>query len=819
MRRLISNIAFWVILLLLPLVVLVGVLIHDQENETYLQQKRGQVKTLVDKLRADLEKRLNATIHISEGLKALVALKPDLTQEDLNRALVPFFLSNTYLRNIALAKDGIIRFNYPLKGNEATIGLDYRTQKEQWPMVQLAMRTKKTVLSGPVNLVQGGQGLIARVPLILKESSGGEVLWGMASVVMKLETLFSNLVFYQDSELTFALKGTDGRGWQGDVFWGNPQVFSRQPEVASIELPMGSWILAGAPAGGWPVRPDQMTLLQISFYGSALFLFSMLVLIGFMLDRYKREKQRAEISERSKSEFLASISHEIRTPLNGIIGFTGLLLETSLNTLQHQYAKHTLDAGKSLLEIINDILDFSKMEASRLELDIIPTVLPSLLDQAVSILVHQAEAKKLELLVEAPGSLPDRVLLDPLRTKQVLLNLLNNAIKFTHQGQITLTVRFISLDSQKGTLEFQVKDTGIGLTEEQKTHIFKPFNQGDNSISRRYGGTGLGLTISSSLVKKMGGLIRVHSVPGVGSTFTVEIPVEVQSFPEPIHPTRPQPQALVFLESVGQKKILELYLQEAGFQTFCPREFHEGLTLLADRTWDLVVAEVDFPGAEGTCFFETLREANRDADIPLIILHPATTQNSLLTECEISPSMRTLAKPILFFPLMEKLRDLNLIEESFSSSDSPGAPEIPLIQSSGRVLVVEDIPLNLTLVKGLIAKIAPEVTVVGALNGNEALERLTDQSFDLVLMDIQMPEKDGLSTTKEIREREGKKRTPIYALTAGTSEEERKKVLAHGLDDLLTKPIDRKKLYETLKRHLEKSPPPLMYPVGKEAGK
>jgi signal transduction histidine kinase/CheY-like chemotaxis protein len=389
-------------------------------------------------------------------------------------------------------------------------------------------------------------------------------------------------------------------------------------------------------------------------------------------------EQQAIAANQAKSEFLANMSHEIRTPLNGIIGFTQLLRQTPLSDQQKKYAENAYVSGQSLLSIVNDILDFSKIEAGKLDLEIIPTDLHVMLAEATEMLRYQAESRGIALELNIADDVPEITRIDPYRMRQVLVNLLGNAVKFTEKGFVRLEVTFSSQESGSGLFHFSVIDSGIGITPEQQTRLFKAFSQGDNSTTRRFGGTGLGLSISARLLQKMGSQLAVTSVPGKGSTFSFSLQLP---FERRIKPKTPPP--------------------------------------------------------------------------------------SIATET-----------------LSQALSDHTQI----------------------RILVAEDIDLNMLLITTLLRQLLPQAEVTKTTNGRQAVQAAKQTSFDIILMDVQMPELDGVEATQAIRLEEARisenegvvRRAHILALTAGSLPEERERCLNAGMDGLLLKPLDRKELQDTL---------------------
>ncbi len=394
-------------------------------------------------------------------------------------------------------------------------------------------------------------------------------------------------------------------------------------------------------------------------------------------EELKHAKEIAENANKSKTQFLSSMSHEIRTPLNGIIGFTDLLKETSLDEIQKKYVENVNTSANSLLEIINDILDLSKIEAGKLELDQIKTDLFKLIDDSLSIIRFQAQDKGLSLTLDIDENMPRYAIVDPVRLRHVLVNPLGNAVKFTSKGEVKLTIGFEPLDEESGQFKFSVKDTGIGINIEQKKQLFRAFSQADSSVTRKYGGTGLGLVISNSLVNKMGGNIEIESEPGEGTRFHFAITTK-------------------YFRADKENKFLYLNID----------------------------------------------------DEKRIIEH-------------ISP----------------------------------------------KIMIVEDVQMNMQLIKTIIKKQVPNAIIIEAENGNQAYEYAINAPLDIIFMDIQMPVMNGLDATKMIRKAEPTDtHVPIIALTAVAIKEDIDTFLEAGMDDYVTKPISQLRLFQVLKKYLGKTP-------------
>lgn len=511
-------------------------------------------------------------------------------------------------------------------------------------------------------------------------------------------------------------------------------------------------------------------------------------------------KDLAEKASNTKSEFLANISHEVRTPLNSIVGYTDLLINSNLESEQEKFAENIKTSAHSLLKLINDILDFSKIESDMFELEYLETDIISLTEEVIDIVKYSSAVKNLELILDLSNEMPGKFITDPYRLKQVLLNLINNAIKFTEKGEISISINFKATSRESGDLEIHIKDTGIGISQSAKEKLFKSFSQGDSSITRKYGGSGLGLVISDMIVKKMNSKIQFISTENQGSDFYFTLSSSYSNIYQPFN--HKANKILIVESNLSLSNTLENYFRtntqiiDQADNAIKAIRFIEN-----DPLYDFIFIDYDLPNVNGLNLYKILeRNTNLKIDLNKIIIMFDPIKNPFSYKEIIKHNLKNyITKPLKISDLQKVFNQIKLISATTNTNNN----EVITVTSKLSVLVVEDNLLNMDLIYELLKRYVPNARIFQAYNGEEALCIINQHPLNIIFSDIQMPVMDGFKLVSNIKNKESSlnKNTKIIALTAMNYSDDFEKCKNAGFDDYLSKPIDYKELINIINKY------------------
>ncbi len=644
--------------------------IHTQELLRHQQHVYTQTVQQLSTIRARAESSINKRIAMTAGLRALIASNPDITEEEFKKLGDALFSEGAGIRSITLNKNNIVTDVYPREGNEVTLGLNFSQHPEQGPALRKVIESGKAWLAGPIFLVQGGEAFIHRVPVFeLHEDAepGIGPYWGIVSTLIEKQTIVEEITDGIDPEMEIAICGLDSSDHIGRYFIGSSDIEQRAPCSQDISVPNGQWKISGVPKSGWPQTTPLTIPLIIGGGGISLLCAILVYLIVLSHNDYRIACGQALAASRAKSEFLANMSHEIRTPMTAILGYTEILNESISDPQARESIEIIQRNGSHLLDLINDILDLSKIEAREMKAEMISCSPRDMLRDIDMVMRNRAAQKNLTFETSIDPSIPDLISTDPTRLKQILINLVSNAIKFTQEGTVRLSACVLK-DTSRPTLEFTISDTGIGMTSEQISRLFKPFTQADTSTTRKFGGTGLGLCISKRLAEMLGGTILVESTQGEGSTFRVQVtlmascdvfdlnaaaPTENCSGSTVILPTftgtpdKPLIGQRILLAEDGHdnQRLISFLLKKAGAEVSIVENGQEAIDLMSSEcsSFDFIIMDMQMPVLDGYKAASALRAMGITQPILALTAHAMSDdeQKCLSAGCDAY-----LTKPI-----------------------------------------------------------------------------------------------------------------------------------------------------------------------------
>lgn len=639
-------------LVLLSVSYLIGRLDIEKQNGVKRLAVLKELTTIGNKL----EGVVRSTFNLTQGIVHLIRYQGSISKEQFEALCTLAMSENPNIRNVAVAPNNVVQMVYPLKGNERAVGLDYMKNEQQRESVLRSMKQKKPLLAGPVNLVQGGVGLINRSPIYLISKDSSERYWGMTSIVAYYDKILNEAGISLNDELKIAIQGDDGKGELGKVFYGDTALLNQNPVIVDVIIPSGKWRLIATPNSGW---------IRESVFHSQYFIISLIItvlIVLFLLTliyknhnirqnnsllaleiqerrkveiELKKSKEAAEEANRVKTAFLANMSHEIRTPMNAIQGFSEVILKGNLSEKStFDFIEIINNSSKQLLNVINDIIDISMIEAGQLKIIYDTVKLNRLLENIYCLHSNSAKSKGLRFNVSygLPNTV-DSINTDEHRLAQIINNLISNAIKFTNEGYVEFGYKL-----KDAHLEFYVKDSGIGIPIEFHDLIFERFRQVDDKLSRDYGGTGLGLSICKSIIEMMGGEIWIESEPNKGSTFFFTLSYE-QKYPaieneilESNYIDLKDKTILIAEDDYYNYLLLQKLLESTNANLLRANNGREAIDIFSQNNVDFVLMDIKMPVMNGYEAVKIIRENNTKIPIVAQTAYAMTEERQLAIE-------------------------------------------------------------------------------------------------------------------------------------------------------------------------------------------
>ncbi|MBE7636370.1 response regulator [Sneathiella sp. P13V-1] len=658
----------------------------EKEYERHLveenrQEAMNDAQRRADSLKSKINLRIARDIHILYGLRALVEIDPNITQEQFSKFAASVRETSPGIVNIAAAPDLVVKYVFPYEPNKKVLGLDYRQQApEQRRAVFRSVRQSRPVIAGPTELVQGGVAIILRLPVFTRTVTGERKLWGILAAPVSMDQIFKDVEFsFYESEYEIAIRGKDGLGRNGAIFYGKEELFGATQEalITSVPLLNGSWVLAMKPKGGWPGGKGPDTAIIGYFFAAFVMTSILFVLVSAYFRERSLARKKIEVSLKEKSEFLEILTHEIRSPLQGVLAVQKYLLDNEINPKFRELVSTARETGDYIVSLINDYLDLQRAESNNLQVIKQPTDVRLLLSRVLDIVGVMHNNSNVSLITNVSDDVPDLVLVDERKLKQVLVNLVTNALKFTDLGVVRIKITH-NLSDTDPTLGISVEDTGIGISSDALNSLFDRFTRTEHSEHRV--GSGLGLTIVKTLIDVMDGEVEVTSQVGEGSMFRIELPAEIvsqldlekmQEAEVPAKSTYKNLRSLSVLiadDMLVNRTLLEALLKPSVGSVSVAEDGSEALDLLNKEKFDLVIMDARMPVMNGIDAVKRIRNDSRLSGLPVIGLTGVDSNTSHASMLDAGMD-RVLTKPVNIDVL---LKEIDIVLGERGSMDHSG---------------------------------------------------------------------------------------------------------------------------------------------------